>query len=232
VESRAWSGVITQKLRELRVNNIVGLRRAASHKAENFNSDRIIEMTERQRNLVLKHMAVHTIHPDGKTHAKENPEDFLNELSQSFGFNIKEQPDEVASVLGEAIRSHDATDIECALYLAGIVDFRPAFMPLLITILELPWHHSHEDIVATFQYLKAPEPVEALYRTAFVEHEYRAYDEYFGLARRCTWALADIGTGEAYAKLELLAQFNNPMIAAHAQKRIDSWEKEKTRKGA
>ena len=73
--------------------------------------------------------------------------------------------------------------------------------------------------------------MEALYRTAFVEHEYRAYDEFFGLARRCTWALADIGTVEAYEKLELLAQCNNPMIAAYAQKRLDSWEEEKTRKG-
>ncbi len=189
-------------------------------------------MTEKQGSLVLRHMAARTIHLDGKTHATENPDDVLNELNQSFGFNIKEQPDKVASILENAIRSHNATDVECALYIAGIVAFRPAFMPLLITILELPWHHSHEDIVATFQYLKAPEPVEALYRTAFVEHEYRAYDEFFGLARRCTWALADIGTEEAYAKLELLAQCNNPIIAAYAQKRIDSWREEKNRKGA
>ena len=188
-------------------------------------------MTEKQRNLVLRHSVARLIHPDGKTHAQENPDDVLNELNESFGFNIEEQPDKVASILEEAIRSHDAADIECALYLAGNVDFRPAFMPLLITILELPWHHSHEDIVATFQYLKAPEPVDALYRTAFVKHDYRDYDENFGLARRCTWALSDIGTVEAYAKLELLTQCDNPMIAAYAQKRIDSWEAEKPRKG-
>jgi hypothetical protein len=195
-------------------------------------SYKIIDMTEEQRELVIRHIRACTIHPDGKIHATENADDVLEELNKSLGFDIKEQPDKVASVLEEAILSHDATDIECALHIAYRVGFRPVFMPLLITMLELTWHHSHEGIVGTFQYLKAPEPVEALYRTALVEHEYRAYDDFFGLARRCTYALAYIGTPEAYAKLHLLANCDNPIIAAHAQEHIDYRKKEELRKGA
>lgn len=189
-------------------------------------------MTEDQRNLVLRYMAARTIHTDGKTHAKENAKDVLQQLNESLGFNIKEQPDKVASVLEDAILSHDAEDVECALSVAGIVDFRPAFMPLLIKILELPWHRSHEEIASWFQYLKAPEPAEALYRAALVQHEYRAWDDNYVLARRCTWALADIGTPEAYEKLQLLAKCDIPMIAGFARKRIRSWHEEKSRKGS
>jgi len=167
-----------------------------------------------------------TIHPDGKIHATENADDVLEELNKSLGFNIKQQPDKVASVLEEAILSHDATDIECALHIAYTVGFRPVFMPLLITMLELTWHYSHEGIVDTFQYLKAPEPVEVLYRTALVEHEYRAYDEFFGLARKCTYALRDIGTPEAHEKLRLLTKCDNKIIAGYAQEHLHDFAKE------
>jgi hypothetical protein len=57
------------------------------------------------------------------------------------------------------------------------------------------------------------------------------YDEFFNVARKCTWALADIGTPEAHAKLQLLAKNENPMIAQYAQKRLDGWEREMSRKG-
>ncbi len=188
-------------------------------------------MTEEQRDLVTRYMMTRIIYADGKTRPQDNP-DVLKQLNESFGFNIKEQPDKVATILEAAIGSHDARDIELALNVAGVVEFHPAFIPLLIKMLDLPWHHSHEAIASWFQYLKAPEPVEALFRASLVQHEYRAWDENYVLARRCTWALADIGTAEAYAKLQLLAQCDIPMIAEFAQKRIDNWQKEKSRKGA
>jgi hypothetical protein len=189
-------------------------------------------MSEEQRQIVIRHMMACAIHPGGKIHATENADDVLEELNKSLGFNVKEEPDKVTSVLEAAIVSHDAIDVECALHITYTVGFRPVFMPLLITMLELPWHHSHEGIVDTFQHLRAPEPVEALYRTALAEHLYLAYDAFFGLARRCTYALAYIGTAEAYTKLHVLANCDNPIIAAHAQEHIDYREEEKLRKDA
>ncbi len=63
-----------------------------------------------------------------------------------------------------------------------------------------------------------------------VTHEYLAYDQFFGLARKCTWALADIGTPEARARLVQLAGSENPLLASYAKKRLDRWDDERNRK--
>jgi len=43
------------------------------------------------------------------------------------------------------------------------------------------------------------------------------------LARKCTWALADIGTPSARSLLETLATNDNEIIAHYAQKRLEQW---------
>jgi hypothetical protein len=189
-------------------------------------------MTEEQRQLVCRHMRAATIfpgNPGNKDRVRENTDEVLQELNESLGFDIQAEPGRVVLLLEDAMRSHDAADVQCALHVAGLVDFYPSFMPLLINLLELTWHHSHEEIASWFQDLKAPEPVAALYHAALVQHECRAWDDNYVLARRCTWALADIGTAEAYEKLQLLATCGIPMVAEFAQKRVDNWQEEKPR---
>ena len=131
--------------------------------------------------------------------------------------------------LEDATKRADADGIDLALR----IDFEgltPTFVPVLIQLLEASWHQRHEDIAHTLQGLKDPRAVDALYRTAFARYDYLAYDEVFGLARKCTWALADTGTPEAKAKLKLLAAGENPLIAGYAQKRLDRWDDEQKRK--
>src|ERR1700681_3531252 len=84
--------------------------------------------------------------------------------------------------------------------------------PSLISILLSPNHRKHEDIVSMLQRSKDHRAVEALYQTAHASYGYLAYDEFFGLARKCSWALADIGTADAFAKLLLLAKSENSTI--------------------
>jgi hypothetical protein len=96
----------------------------------------------------------------------------------------------------------------------------------------MPWHTRHEDIARALQRLRDPRTVDALFSAALSRHDYLAYDEFFGLARKCTWALADIGTIEAKRRLEQLAGSENPMIAGYARKRLGRWEEEMDRKGA
>jgi hypothetical protein len=100
----------------------------------------------------------------------------------------------------------------------------------LTNLAEASWHTRHEDIVQSIQRLRCPEAVPALERTAHALYEYLNYDEFFGLARKCTWALADIGTREAYAALERLAKSSNSQIARHAKKRLEHWRDELVRK--
>jgi hypothetical protein len=132
--------------------------------------------------------------------------------------------------LVNAAKSEDADAVENALYQAYKAGITTEYVPVLIELLGMSWHQRHEDIVSSLQALKDPLAVEPLYRAALVTHTYLDYDEFFGLARKCTWALADIGTLEAQSRLATLAQSENPQIAQYAQKRLDNWQAEKARK--
>ena len=137
---------------------------------------------------------------------------------------------EAVARLESAIRARNPELAESAIFQAFSV-LHPVHAPALILLIEAPWHQRHEDVVRAIQQLRSPDAVDALERTAFSVHEYLAYDEDFGLARKCTWALADIGTPEAQQALGRLAACNNSIIASYAQKRLDNWEDELHRKG-
>ena len=113
-------------------------------------------------------------------------------------------------------------------YRAGL---HPIHVPLLISLANAPWHSSHEDVVMALQQLRNPAAVAILEKVTFSIHKYLDYDENFGLARKCTWALADIGSPEAHQALTRIAGCKNAMIAAYAKKRLDNWEQELDRKG-
>jgi HEAT repeat protein len=140
-------------------------------------------------------------------------------------------PSLVLERLSNGATSQDSDKIQLAITSAFQIGLRPEFVPKLLDILVLPNHISHEDIVSYLQQLKDRRAVDVLYRTALTSHPYLDNDEFFGLARKCTWALADIGTPEALTKLKLLASVENPSVASYAQKRIDSWQEELHRKG-
>ncbi|HEX8464100.1 MAG TPA: hypothetical protein VF627_05720 [Abditibacterium sp.] len=138
---------------------------------------------------------------------------------------------QVLDQLNQAIESGDADSIEDSVMSAYKVGLRADFAPALITLLGSKSHYRHEDIARALQLIKEPSAVDALYQTALTHHEYLDFDDGFGLARMCTWALADIGTTDAYAKLQSLAVCENSLIADYAQERIDNWESEQHRKG-
>jgi len=133
--------------------------------------------------------------------------------------------------LYNAIEVKDAEQVEDALYECFVSGFSFDYVPALIELLGKSWHNRHEDVVSVLQRLKDPRAVDALYNEAHSEYEYLNYDDCYGLARKCTWALADIGTPEAKEKLQKLVQESNQMIAEYAQKRLNNWEEEKSRKG-
>lgn len=138
--------------------------------------------------------------------------------------------DDLMQALRSAIERRDPAGVEDALAEAFAGGLTPGMAPLLIDLLEMDWHFRHEDVARALQKLRPPEAVEALYGAALSDHAYRRYDEFFGLARRCTWALADIGTETAREALLRLAGADNSKIADYAQKRLDSWDSERHRK--
>lgn len=152
-------------------------------------------------------------------------------VDAALGFDIDADPQAVVSLLQEAKRLGDASSIECALMIAhgrtGDLDI----VPTLIDLLRSTAHERHEDLARWLQDLRDPRAVEALYDVALTKYEYLAYDDSHALARKCTWALADIGTVNAQEKLGLLAGCDDPEIAGYAQKRLDRWTEEMGRKG-
>jgi len=153
----------------------------------------------------------------------------LEEFSQRAGLDPR-QPGFAAQVLRHALESLDAVDVECALLLANIGGLAQDDVPTLCEILLAPWHTRHEDVTGYLQRLRDPRSVDALARAAIVKHAYLDYDDSLALARKCTWALADIGTREARTHLEALSCNSDAELAAYAQKRLNAWEEESARK--
>ncbi|MEL7115833.1 MAG: hypothetical protein AAGP08_09620, partial [Pseudomonadota bacterium] len=64
---------------------------------------------------------------------------------------------------------------------------------LFADVLVEDWHFRHEDVASAIQDLKCASAIEALEQRASGNPDYLAWDENHTLARKCTWALADIG---------------------------------------
>ena len=149
---------------------------------------------------------------------------------------LTEEHNSLMAQLEEAANSGNIHDIDQVLLPAFWAferheEFRIKSIPLLIKILAYLNHYNHEDIVRLLQQARDSRAVDALYNAALNIPEYQAdYDDGAALARKCTWALADIGNEEAYHKLQLLAEHNNPEIAGYAHKRLRLWHEELSRK--
>lgn len=162
--------------------------------------------------------------PNGKPRISE--EEFLVRFPSSV-----ENGKLAVGLLEKAYKEQNGEDLECVLLIGFTFGFAPKHVGLLCHILEARWHYSHENIVGALQDLRDSSAVDALERTAHAHHEYLDYDEVFGLARKCTWALADIGTTEAQQALTRIAASDNSLIAGYARKRLVHWQKELDRKG-
>lgn len=138
----------------------------------------------------------------------------------------------VLSKLYESINSANPDELEGAVNGAWQNGMMKEYAGALNNMLLLEWHFRHEDIVNALQEIKSPSSIEALYLTALKTYEYLDYDEDFALARKCTWALADIGTTEAKLKLSVLQKCDNQLISNFALKRLQGWDSEQHRKGS
>ncbi|MBL7827254.1 MAG: DUF4291 domain-containing protein [Saprospiraceae bacterium] len=101
-------------------------------------------------------------------------------------------------------------------------------MLLICQIFESDWHHRQEDLALSFQQAKNPATATALFNMALTND---SSDGLYALQRKCTWALADIGTEAAKNYLLEIEKSSNQTVAAFATKRLTHWESELSRKG-
>ena len=143
-----------------------------------------------------------------------------DEFARRFGIDLRIHPQHKAQLLADALASREPGDVEAALTLCHHFDgFRSEHVPLLCELMLEPWHTRHEDIALALEHLADARSVDALYRAAMSEYHY-APDGGLALARKCTWALAGIGTVEARSMLERLACCGNQTIEGYARKRL------------
>ena len=102
---------------------------------------------------------------------------------------------------------------------------------LLCEIFESDWHDRHEDLASSFQYIKHPITAKSLFKMTYSLTEYDKYNDTFPMQRKCTWALADIGTNESKNYLQEIEKTSNKIISSFATKRLVNWENELSRKG-
>lgn len=98
-----------------------------------------------------------------------------------------------------------------------------------IALFKEDWHGLHDHIASGFQAGKNPAVAAFMFES--VTNGKIPELEYKPVSRRCTWALADIGTPEAKSYLEKIAQSEDKIIAGFAKKRLDNWDREARRKG-
>ena len=134
-------------------------------------------------------------------------------------------------VLQKAVQQRDPDKFEEALSACFPMRNREGLCELLAEMLVADWHFRHEDVALAVQDLKCACAVEALERRASSNPSYLEWDENHALARKCTWALADIGTDDAKEALKRLSKSETLVVRDFAQKRIDNWHLEIMRKG-
>jgi len=153
----------------------------------------------------------------GSAHPKLAPE---APLFEAFDFDFCSHPERLRELLDETLASRKADDVESLLSIAD--QFRALThesVPVLCRLLLADFHQRHEDIAGYLQSLRDPRSVGALYDACFLDLPY-FWDGGDALARKCTWALHDIGTPDAFERLRALTEHPRPGVIDYARKRL------------
>ena len=130
----------------------------------------------------------------------------LRDLLAEHEIELADVPVELANDLSRGDLSYEAIWAWCQL---GTLFGRSLRVtPILCSLLIRNDHESHEDLADTLQDLRDPRSVECLFDRVQRRLPYLDYNDSAALARKCVWALHDIGTVEAIEKLDALS--NDP----------------------
>ena len=99
-----------------------------------------------------------------------------------------------------------------------------SFNELLIEFIYDKKHHNHEDLAFLLERKHSPKLINRVYDLAIMELDYMKEDEFFNIARKCTYALGYTNTPKAKEKLELLAKNENELIREYAIKQLNRYD--------
>ena len=141
-------------------------------------------------------------------------------LFEAFGADLRANPEILRRHLGETLDTRIADDVESLLVVSLLLGaLTTDSTEILCRLLLADFHTRHEDIAKTLQELRDPRSVQALYDACFLDLPY-FIDDGDALARKCTWALHDVGTEDAFEKLRLLCSHPRESVCKYAEKRL------------
>jgi hypothetical protein len=130
----------------------------------------------------------------------------------------------VRETLLNSLHTKDPDDVEYPLLLISFFKLYEEFLnDIFCKLLVEDWHYKHEDLVLAIENIQLKGCEENLYILAQKQLAYLEYDDNFGLARKCTWALAKINSPAAMEKLQLLAEIGNESVKGYARKRLSGF---------
>ena len=148
----------------------------------------------------------------------ELAEKFKNEPQVLIKFLREEQKKVIGNDLVHII------EILTSLILIIIEDYYledDSFNELLIELAYDKRHRQHEDLAFLLEKKHSPKLINRVYDLAVMELDYKKEDEFFNIARKCTYALGYTNTPKAKEKLELLAKNENELIREYAIKQLN-----------
>ncbi|WP_335985389.1 HEAT repeat domain-containing protein [Fusobacterium polymorphum] len=96
-----------------------------------------------------------------------------------------------------------------------------SFNEFLIELAYDKRYRQHEDLAFLLERKHSPKLINCVYDLAVMELDYMKEDEFFNIARKCTYALGYTNTPKAKEKLELLAKNENELIREYAIKQLN-----------
>ena len=145
-------------------------------------------------------------------------EKFKNEPRKVIKFLQDEQKKDIGNDLVHII------EILTSLILIIIEDYYledDSFNEFLIELAYDKRHRQHEDLAFLLEKKHSPKLINRVYNLAVMELDYKKEDEFFNIARKCTYALGYTNTPKAKEKLELLAKNENELIREYAIKQLN-----------
>ena len=145
-------------------------------------------------------------------------EKFKNEPQKVIKFLRDEQKKVIGNDLVHII------EVLTSLILIIIEDYYledDSFNEFLIELAYDKRHRQHEDLAFLLEKKHSPKLINRVYDLAVMELDYTKEDEFFNIARKCTYALGYTNTPKAKEKLELLAQNENELIREYAIKQLN-----------
>lgn len=147
--------------------------------------------------------------------------DYFEDAIAVQGTTMRDLKNEGIVLLQNSPDTLSADEIEAIFALSGDLTESPEGIGILNSLILLSNHRMHEDIARSLQKAHDPCSIPALVGAVQADFDYLSWDGDKALARKCMWALAAIGTKEAWAEIGRFSQLDDPVVASWAKEQLD-----------